>query len=405
MLAGCTTFATLAYALLLIPRVLAETGMDPGAVITATLLSAGMASLVMGLYANYPFVLAPGIVLTVYFSEVVVLARGHRWESALGVVFIGGVVFLILNLLKIRQLIIETIPKSLQIGVMAGMGIFLAFIGIKHLGEVEGVLPLVIAFISLISICVFMVLRIPGGLFIGIIISWLLALVFKVSSFEGLFSLPSSLMPTFFKLDVRAVFNLRLLDTVIAFLFIGLFDISAVLSGLAKQGDFLKPCPTSKKKCHIPRLSKALMADSTGSVLASFLGTTTLSVYMESAAGISAGGRTGLTSVTAALLFFVALFFTPLISSIPLFALSAVLLVVGGQMVKKIALLEWKDPSEWIPAFATMVLIPFTRNIATGIGVGFILFPLIKLLLGRVREMHPFLWVIFGLFVLKFVLL
>ncbi|NGX54489.1 MAG: Adenine permease AdeP [Chlamydiae bacterium] len=417
LLAGLTSFSTLSYAILLIPLILSDAGMDFGAVMSATLITAGVATLLMGLLANYPFVLAPGLALTVYFTYVVVLAKGHSWQTALGVVFIGGVLFLILNILGIRQLIIQTIPSAIRIGTTAGLGLFLALIGLKNAGIIvshpktfltygDPTAPsTILAIIGLIVISVLMIFRIRGALFLGIVFLWLLGFLFGISEFKGFVSLPASIAPTFFQFDLRAVFDLHFLDVVIAFIFVALFDTSAVLIGLAEEGNFLKKCPGDEKRCIYPRISEALLPDSLGSILASFLGTTTLSIYMESATGISVGGRTGLTSVVVALCFFLALFFTPFVTSIPLFASAPALVIVGGMMVRGLGKLNWTAPSEWIPAFVTLILIPLTGDIAVGIGVGFILLPLIKLFTGKAREVHFVTWILALLFLLKFALL
>ncbi|MCH9627463.1 MAG: Adenine permease AdeP [Chlamydiales bacterium] len=414
VLAGATTFLTLAYALLVIPSILSEAGLDFGATLVATALVGAYSTFMMGVLANYPFVLAPGIALCVYFSYSVVLGAGHTWQTALGIVFLTGVILLILNLLRVRQLLIQVIPQSLRLATTAGMGVFLALIGLKNAGIIVAHPMTLIAFgdpksvahvmtaIGLISMGTMLTFRIPGALFLGILIVWILSLFFGVAHFGGFVSLPSSLMPTLFQLDVVDAFQPTHLGVLISFLFVGLFDSTGTLVGLAEEGGFLEECDPKTKKCRFPRVTRALMPDTTGTILSPLLGTTSVAVYLESAAGLSVGGRTGLTAVTAAFLFFTALFFAPFAGSIPLFATAPALIIIGGMMLRLIARLDWQDPSEWIPAFTTLILIPLTYSIANGIAVGYIMYCMIKLLSGRFKEVHWFSWILGVLFVLKF---
>lgn len=417
VLAGMTTFFTLAYALLVVPTILSDAGLDLNAAVIATTLTGAYATLLMGLVANYPFVLAPGVALCVYFTYSVVQGQGLAWQVALGIVFLTGIILLLLNLLRIRQLIIQAIPLSLRLATTGGLGLLIALIGLKNAGIIishpitflsfgdPSSLSHVMAAIGLIAMGTMMVLRVPGALFLGILIVWVLSLAFGFVEWKGLISLPSSIMPSFLRLDVVDAFNMKHLGVLISFLFVALFDSTGTLVGLAEEGGFVKECGPGKKICIFPRVTRALMPDTTGTILAPMLGTTAVAVYLESAAGIAIGGRTGLTAVTAGILFLIALFFTPFISSIPHFATAPALIIIGAMMLKLIGKLNWDDPSEWIPAFATLILIPLTSSIATGIAVGYITYCLIKLLSAKVREVHWLSWILAALFILKFIFL
>ncbi len=412
LLAGATTFLTLAYALLVVPSILSEAGLDLGAVMVAMALVGAYASLMMGFLAGYPFVLAPGIALAAYFTYSVVLGGGHTWQVALGLVFLTGVILLLLNLLRIRQLLIQAIPLSLRLATTAGMGLFLALIGLKNAGIVVAdphtllsfgdprSISHVLALVGIVLTGVFFRLRIHGAIFLGILAVWVFALLLGQVEWRGVVAWPASLRPTWFELDVRGAFNLKHLGALISFLFVGLFDSTGTLVGLAEEGNFLEPC--TGNKCRFPRVSRALLPDTTGTLLAPVLGATSVAVYLESAAGLSVGGKTGLTAVTAGMLFLLALFFAPLASSIPLFATAPALLIIGGMMLRRISKIDWDDASEWIPAFTTLLLIPLTFSIAKGIAVGYITYCGIKLFSGKARGVHPLSWILALLFILMF---
>ncbi|MCH9624841.1 MAG: Adenine permease AdeP [Chlamydiales bacterium] len=415
ILAGCTTFFTLAYTLLVIPSILAQSGMNQGAVLVATALTGAYASFMMGFFANYPFVLGPGITLAAYFTYSVVLKEGHSWQVALGIVFIIGVILLLLNLFRIRQLIIQAIPLSLRLATTGGLGLLIAVVGLRNAGIIVSHPITFLSFgdpvsvvhvmtaVGLIVMGVLMVYRIPGAIFLGIVFVWALSLSLGLAEWKGFIALPESIMPTFLKLDVRSAFELRHLGVVISFLFVSLFDSTGTLIGLAEEGEFLVEHGPYEKISRFPRVTRALMPDTTGTMLAPLLGTTGVAVYLESAAGISVGGRTGLTAVTAAVLFLIALFFVPFATSIPLFATAPALIIIGGMMLKLAGRLNWEDPSEWVPAFATLILIPLTFSIAIGIAVGYITYCSIKLLTKRAKQVHWLSWVLAILFILKFV--
>ncbi|NGX61568.1 MAG: Adenine permease AdeQ [Chlamydiae bacterium] len=416
MLAGLTTFSTLAYALLLIPSILADAGIDFSSSLTAMAIIGAFSSIVMAFLANYPFVLAPGIALAVYFTYFVVLGRGYSWEVGLGLVFLAGITLLLLNLLRIRQLIIEVIPLSIRLSTTAGLGLFLALIGLKNAGIITAHPDTLLSFgdpssvahamtaLGLVAIGVMMVYRIPGAIFLGILLVWLVSFAFGWASWKGLVSWPSSLSPTLFQLDVRGAFRQDAFSVYLSLLFVSLFDSTGTLLGLAEEGGFLEECDIPGRTCLFPRVSKAVMPDTLGTIFGSMLGVTPVAVYLESAAGIAVGGKTGLTALTAGFLFLVALFFAPFASSIPSFATAPALVLIGAMMLKPITRLPWDDPSEWIPGFVTLILIPFTYSIAIGIAVGYITYCLLKLFSGKLKEVHWLSWILGALFVLKFLL-
>ncbi|MFZ0565586.1 MAG: NCS2 family permease [Chlamydiales bacterium] len=414
IVAGITSFFTVAYVLVLIPATLSQTGMDFEASMVATILIAAYSSAMMGLVANYPFILGPGVGLCVYFTYSIVLGSGHIWQIALGFVFFVGIILLILNLSKIRQLIIRVIPTNLRLATTAGLGLFLALIGLKNggiiafnadttwlsFGDLRSITPIMAA-LALVIMSILMIFRVPGALFLGMIIVWLISLFLGLSTFNGIVSWPSSLKPLFFDLDVRGIFTVHHhLDALVSLLFVTLFNSTGSLLGLAEEGRFVIE---ENNQCRFPRVSRALLPDTTGTILAPLLGTTPVAVYLESAAGLHVGGRTGLVSLTAGLCFLIALFFTPIATSIPLFATAPILVIVGGLMLKSIMAINWKDPSDWIPAFLTLILIPLTYSIAIGIAVGYITYCSLKLFSGKLKEVHWLSWILAILFILKFI--
>lgn len=410
VLGGLTSFFTLAYTLILIPSLLAKTGMDFGAVLVSTALVGAYSSFLMGTLANYPFVLAPGIALAAYFTYSAVLGHNMSWQVTLGVVFLTGILLLLLNLLRIRQLIIRVIPYALRVATTAGLGLFLALIGLKNAGIIVAhpstllsfgdprSIQLIMTASGLVIIALLMLYRVPGAFFIGMLIIWSISRALRFIPWKGLVSLPESIGPIFFKLDVVGAFHFPYVGALISFLFVALFDSTGTLVGLAEEGGFIRHGETT-----FPRVSRALMPDTTGTILSSLLGVSPVAVYLESAAGIHAGGRTGLTAVVAAILFLGALFFIPFATSMPFFATSPVLVIIGGMMLKKVGYLNWEDPSEWIPAFVTIILIPLTSSVANGIASGFLIYAVIKLLGGKFREVHWFTWVLSVFFLLKFI--
>lgn len=409
-MAGLTTFSTMAYIIFVNPMILSSTGMDFGAVMVATILSAAIATFIMGVYANYPFALAPGMGLNAYFTYGVVLGMGHSWQIALATTFIAGFGFLVLNLLRLRELVMSAIPRSLRLAVTSGIGIFIAFIGLQN-GNIIQSHPATLLTVGditssqayltglgLIVTTALMSLGFRSAIFMGILLNWLIGLATGLVEWQGLVAMPPSVMPTLLQMDLAGALKPELVWVVVSFLFIAVFDTTGTLIGLAEQGGFVD----SKGK--LPRAQQALVTDAIGTMVGASLGTSPVVTYLESASGIAAGGRTGLTAVVVAGLFLMAMFFSPLAASIPLFATSPTLIIIGALMLKPIVRLDWDDPTEFIPAFVALTTIPFTFSIGTGIGLGFVTYALVKLLSGRAREVHWLTWVLASLFLFKFCL-
>lgn len=408
LLAGATTFSTMAYVLFVNPQILEKAGMDFGAVMAATALAAILATLCMGLVANYPFALAPGMGLNAYFTYGIVMGEGHSWEAALGACFVSGILFLILTFLKIRETIMHAVPPALRHATTAGIGLFLAFIGLRNVGIVSSheatLLTLgtvtspeaILTGLGIVAIGVLMELEIKGAMLIAVLLNWLIGLLLGLVQWKGLIAAPPSLSPTFLQLDIAGALHPEYLSVILSLVFVSLFDTAGTLLGLADQGGFLT------KEGKLPRANSALFNDAIGTVAGSLLGTSPITTYLESGSGISVGGRTGLTSVFVALFFFLALFFSPLAASIPSFATAPILIVLGGLLMRPLHHINWDDPVDFIPAFVILMSIPFTFSIATGIALGFILYPLLRLFTGRGNEVHPIVWLLAFLFGLHF---
>lgn len=410
VVAGLTTFATMAYIIFVNPSILAQSGMDFGAVMVATILGCFVATFIMGIHANYPFALAPGMGINAYFVYTVVQGQGIAWQTALGSVFIAALLMFLLNLLKVRKLVIHAIPMGMRLATTSGIGLFLAFIGLKNAGLVVahpatlvtiGDLSTPSCYLTgfgVVVIAVLMYFRVRGAILVGLLLNWLVGLAMGIVEWRGLVALPPSIAPTFMQLDLVGAFQLGSWIVTISILFIALFDTAGTLIGLAERGGFVD------SNGHLPRVTRAFTADSVGGMAGAALGTTTLTVYLESMSGVMAGGRTGLTAVVVSLLFLGALFFEPLASSIPPFATSPALIVVGAMMLTPIARINWEDATELIPAFIVLLTIPLTYSIANGIALGMITFPLMKLLAGRGREVYWLTWCLAAIFAAKFVL-
>lgn len=411
VLAGVTTFLTMAYIMFVNPMILADAGMDRDAVFVATCLAAAVGTLIMGLYANYPIALAPGMGLNAYFTYGVVLGMGHTWQVGLGAVFLSGVLFVILSLLPIREWVVNSIPKSLKIAISAGIGLFLAIIGMKNAGLVVdhpatlvglGDLkswPVILACVGFLAMVIMDFRRIPGAIIIAILGVTVVGVVLGVSPAGGIMAMPPSLAPTLGQLDIVGALNVGLIAIVFAFFFVDLFDTAGTLVGVAHRAGLLD------EHGRLPRLKKALMADSVATVVGSGLGTSTTTSYIESAAGIRAGGRTGLTACVVALLFLLGLFFSPLAGTIPAYATAPALVYVACLMARGIAELDWEDITESAPGVIAAISMPLTFSIANGIGFGFVSYVAIKLLTGQADKVSSAVYVIAAAFVLKFVLL
>lgn len=408
VIAGVTTFLTLAYIMFVNPSILAQAGMDHGAVFVATCLAAAIGTLIMGMYANYPVALAPGMGLNAYFAFGVVLGMGYTWQVGLGAVFISGVIFVILSVLPVREWIINAIPDSMKRAISAGIGLFLAIIALKNAGWVVdhpatlvtlgkvGSPETLLSAAGFILIAVLFARKIPGAIIIAILAVTSIGIATGVSPAGGVVSMPPSLAPTFMQMDVVGALNIGLVSIVFAFLFVDLFDTAGTLIGLAHRGNLLDA------NGKLPRLRNALLADSTATIAGAMLGTSTTTSYIESASGINAGGRTGLTAVVVSALFLVSLFLSPLAGTIPAYATAPALMFVACIMAQGLTEIDWDDVTEIVPAVITAITMPLTFSVATGIGLGFISFAGIKLLSGRGKEVPVAVYVIAVLFILKF---
>jgi len=409
VLAGITTFLTMAYIVLVNPAILADAGIDRGAAFVATCLAAAIGTAIMGLYANYPVALAPGMGLNAYFTYGVVLGMGHSWQVALGAVFVSGVLFLILSLLPIREKIINAIPLSQKFAIGAGIGLFLGLIGLKNAGIVVDnpatlvglgklMTPVVgMAILGFFLIAILDNRKVPGAIMISILAVTILGIVLGLSPFGGIASAPPSLAPTLLAMDISGALSLGLITIVFAFLMVDLFDTAGTLVAVAPRAGLLNPDGSLK------RLSRALIADSTATIAGAALGTSTTTSYIESAAGIRVGGRTGLTAVIVAILFILAIFFAPLAGSIPSYATAPALIFVACVMASSLARIDWEDLTEYLPAVVTAIMMPFTFSIATGIGLGFITYVVLKATTGRFRDIHPVMAAVAFVFLLKFI--
>ena len=411
LMAGLTTFLTMAYIIFVNPDILSVAGMDKGSVFVATCVAAAIGSLIMGLYANYPIALAPGMGLNAYFAFAVVKGMGFTWQIALGSVFISGVLFVIVSLFRVREAIVNSIPRSLKFAISAGIGLFLALIGLKSAGIVAGneatLVTLgnlhspqtLLAVLGFILIVVLECRKVPGAIIISILTVTVVSVLSGLTAFGGVVSMPPSIAPTFFQMDLSGALNAGLLTVVLTFFMVELFDASGTLIGVCHRAGLLD------ENGNLPRLKKALLADSGAIVAGSILGTSSTTAYIESAAGTSVGGRTGLTAVVVAILFLAALIFAPLAGTVPSFATAPALCYVAVLMVRGLAEIDWDDLTEAAPAVVTAIAMPFTYSIAHGIAFGFITYAAIKLLSGRVRELSPMVGVIAVLFIFKFAFL
>jgi len=421
VLGGVTTFMTMAYIVFVNPAVLSGTGMDFGAVMTATCLSAAVATFAMGLLANYPIALAPGMGENFFFLTVCV-TMGVAWQTALGAVFIAGVVFILLTFFRIREMIIDAIPQSLKHAIAVGIGLFIAYIGLVGAGIAEksdtGMLmrlgdlsrpPTLVACVGLVVTIALMARRVKGAILVGILFSTVLAWIMNLIEWQGLVAAPPSMAPTFLKLDLKGLFDTAMIPVIVIFLFMAVFDAIGTLIGVSERAGYLKDGK-------LPRATRALLADSSGTVVGSLCGTSTVTAYIESATGVEAGARTGLANMITGLLFVLVLFFSPLVKMVgggvalegggalqPMTA--PALIVVGCLMVESIRKIEWKDFTEAFPAFLVMIGIPFAWSIADGIAFGFISYPALKLLTGRGREASALVYILGLLFVARYVFL
>ena len=409
VLAGCTTFLTLSYIIFVNPLVLSGTGMDSGAVLVATCLAAAFGSLVMGLYANYPIALAPGMGLNAYFAAIAVGTLGLPWQAALGAVFCSGVLMLVLSVLPVREWVVNSIPRSQKVAIAAGIGFFLVIIGLRNAGVIvanEATLvalgnlvqwPVILAMLGFFGIVAFEHRKVPGAVLICILIvagvGWLSG---QSPAPAALVAAPPSLAPTVFQLDIAAALEVGLLAIVFAFLMVDLFDTSGTLVAVLNEAGL------TEEDGRVPHLRRALVADSSATIVGSLLGTSTTTSYIESAAGVRAGGRTGLTAVVVAVLFLGAILLAPVATAVPGYATAPAILFVGCVMARAMRNIDWDELTEAVPAIVTAIAMPFTYSIATGIGLGFITYTVIKLVAGRTSELNAAVVTVAVLFGIRF---
>ncbi len=410
ILAGITTFMTMAYILAVNPDILSATGMDKNAVFTATALSAFVATLVMALVARLPFALAPGMGLNAFFAFTVVLGMGHSWQFALTAVFLEGIIFILLTAFNIRELIVNAIPLPLKHAVSAGIGLFIAFIGLQNAGVIinnDAVLvglgdmsspAVLIALGGVILTGVLLALKVKGALLIGIFIATVAGIPFGVTNMPAgnLVDAPPSLAPIFWKFEFSQIFTFDMLIVLFTFLFVDMFDTVGTLVGVSSKAGMLD------KKGRVPRVKQALFADSIGTFFGAIVGTSTVTTYVESASGVAEGGKTGLTSLATAALFLIALFFAPLFTMVPAAATAPALILVGFFMMSPILKIDFDNFTESIPAFITIIVMPLTYSIAEGIVFGMLSFVLLKVLTGKMKDVSIVMVVLAVLFILKF---
>lgn len=411
LVAGLTTFLTMAYIIFVNPAILAEAKMPFDAVFAATCVAAAIGCFLMAFLANYPIALAPGMGLNAYFAFGVVGGMGYTWQVALGCVFISGILFLIISVLPLREWIVNAIPRSLKMAIAAGIGLFLALIAMKNAGIVIGnpatlvahgkmtSWPVMMAVLGFAIIVALEYRRIMGGVIIGILIVTVISILSGHQKFAGIFDVPPSIAPVFLQMDLTGALHVGLVTVVFAFLFVDMFDNTGTLIALAHRGGFMRPDGT------VPRLRGALVSDSASAMIGAALGTSTTTSYIESASGINAGGRTGLTAAAVGVLFLLALFLAPLAGSIPAYATAPALLYVACLMARSLTEIEWNDITEAAPAVITAISMPFTFSIADGIAFGFISYAGIKIVAGRYRDVHPAVGTLAVLFVIKYVVI
>lgn len=436
VIAGSTTFMTMAYILFVNPSILGAAGMDKNAVLLATAIGAGLVSIMMGVFVNYPIALAPGMGLNAFYAFTVVIGMGVPWQVALGAVFISGLIFILLTVTQVRQLLVEGMPTSLKHAITVGIGLFITVIGLKLSGIMSIRLSLIpptleklvaakgngtplsfetiiemgqlarpevlLAVFGFIFIGVLMARQVKGSMLIGIFITTVVGIIMGIVKIPAGFSpvaMPDFSNNAFLALDIMGALNMGLLAIIFTFTFVELFDTMGTLVGTASKAGLMD------KKGKFPGIGKAMLVDATGVSLGAMLGTSTITAYVESAAGVGAGGRTGLTAVVCGVLFFLALFFTPLAGLIPDAATAPALIIVGALMIESIRHIDFGDLTEGLPAFLTIVMMPFTYSIANGISAGLVMYPLLKLVTGRGREVHWIVYVLAVLVVCRFVFL
>lgn len=411
ILAGFTTFITMSYIIFVNPQIMSSTGMDFGAVFVGTCLAASIACFIMGFFANWPVGLAPGMGLNAFFTYSVVGEMGYSWETALGAVFLSGVLFFIMSATSLRKWMIESIPTNLRIAMASGVGFFIGFIGLKNggiiiandstflsLGDFSSTETLLAA-LGFLLIAILSLRNVKGAIIISILIITTLSLAFNLVVFNGIISYPPSLSPVFMQLDIIGALDIAMISIIASFLFVNLFDTTGTLFGVATRANFIDD------KGSIVNLDKALKCDSSTSVIGTFFGCAPVTSYVESSSGIEAGGRTGLTAITIGFLFLLSIFLSPLASIIPSYATAGALIYVSMLILSGVQKLDWSDLSELIPSLIIIVMIPLTFSIADGISLGFITFILMKIASGDIKQISSGSWFLTLIFVSKFIFL
>ena len=424
LMAGLTTFMTLAYILVVNPSILSTTGMDAGALLTATCIASALGTFFMAFFANYPFVLAPGMGLNAYFAFTICAQKGYSWHVALAAVFIEGIIFIILSAINVREAIFNAIPANMKKAVSVGIGMYIAFIGLQNagvvinnastcvsLGDVKTV-PVALALIGTIITLVLVIRKVKGALLVGILITWILGIICQLAGVyvvdveagvyslipTGLISAPPSIAPIAGKLSFSGISIFDFIVVIFAFLFVDLFDTLGTLIGVSTKAGFLD------KEGKLPRIKGALFADALATTVGAVLGTSTVTTFVESASGVSDGGRSGLTALTAGVLFLVALLFSPILTTIPSFATTPALVVVGLMMVENVRDIDFSDYTEGFPAFMTILMMVVCYSISEGLVFGVISYVLLKLFGGKKNELNPVIVIIAILFFLKLIL-
>ncbi|UXI00648.1 NCS2 family permease [Photobacterium sp. TY1-4] len=411
VLAGVTTFLTMAYIIFVNPTMLATTGMDQGAVFVATCLAAMVGCFIMGFVANYPVAQAPGMGLNAFFTYSVVLGMGHTWQVALAAVFFSGLCFIALSVFRVREWIINAIPTALRTGISAGIGLFLAFIALQssgivvdnpatlvHVGDLTS-FPAVMASLGFFLTIGLVHRGYKAAVLIAILAVTVLGVVFGDIQYAGIVSMPPSITPTFMQMDFNGALEVGLVSVVFAFLFVDLFDTAGTLVGVATKADLID------KDGKLPRLNRALLADSTATSVGAVLGTSNTTSFVESVSGVAVGGRTGLTAVTVGVMFLLALFFAPLAGMVPAYATAGALFYVAILMMSGLVSVDWRDLTEAAPVVVVCLLMPLTYSIAEGIGLGFITYAAVKVLSGKGRDVNISVWAISALFLAKIIFL
>ncbi len=411
LMAGVTTFLAMAYIAIVNPAILSEAGMDFGGVFVATCLAAALGSIIMGVTANYPIALAPGMGQNAFFTYTIVIGMGHSWQTALATVFLSGCLFIIISLLPIREWIINSIPKNLKHAITAGIGLFLAFIAFQNAliveasnstlvtaGSFSSAAPL-LALLGLFVIVALDSKKVPGAIVIGLLTVSLIAWISGLATFHGVVSQPPSINTVFLQLDLKTAFDLSMISVIFSLLLVDIFDAAGTIVGIADRSKLIS------KDGKIPKLKWALLADSTATTCGALFGTSPTTSYIESAAGVESGGRTGLSAITVGALFILCLAFAPLVKSIPSFATSAALLFVAALMTKSLMEIDWDDATEFFPAIITAIAMPFTFSISDGLGIGFISYIFIKIFSGNKRDCSFASYFVAGVFAIKFLFL